>query len=223
MNSAILPRKVAIYARVSTSSDRLLQDPSLQLQALRTYAKDKGLDVVGEYVDRASGKSVEGRQQFLKMINEADRQLFDSVLVLRLDRFMRDVTEGLTYSKRLRTAGVSLIMVNDPCLGNMDTASPMGQCLFTIVFAIADLERQQIIERTKEGISKFQKEKGYWGAGKNRRKDINTKIAAELLKVKNLTQVAEAMHIPRTTLRAHLMKAGVPLPTSKDRLNSVNE
>ena len=205
--------KVALYARVSTAEDKELQDPETQLLILRDWARANGHEVLREYVDHASGKSAEGRERFKDMVTAAERGEVRAVVILRLDRFMRDAVEGMAYAKRLQAAGCSLVLVKDNILGHVDTSTPLGEFFLTMIFAIGQLERRQTNERTREGISRFKRQKGYWGAGKNRRKDINVQMAAECLKIMSLSETARLLEVPRNTLREHLERAGVDIET----------
>ena len=102
-----------------------------------------------------------------------------------------------------------MVLVKDNILGHVDTSTPLGEFFLTMIFAIGQLERRQTNKRTREGISRFQRQKGYWGAGKNRRKDINTQVARECLKVMSLSETARFLKVPRNTLRDHLREAGI--------------
>jgi DNA invertase Pin-like site-specific DNA recombinase len=204
--------RAALYARVSTSEEAELQDPETQLIILRDYARSRGYDDVAEYVDRASGRSSANRPAFKEMIGRAMGKEIDVIIVLRLDRFMRDVVEGMDHCRKLQAAGCSLVLVRDAMLGQVDTSTPMGEFMLTTIFAVGQLERRLIAERTKEGIARHIKQQGEWG--RKKRKDVNVQLAAELLKIKSLSETAELLGIPRTTLRDHLIRAGVEIPTA---------
>jgi DNA invertase Pin-like site-specific DNA recombinase len=204
--------RVAIYARVSTNEEKALQDPETQLMILRDWARAGGHEVHKEYVDRASGKSAEGRERFKEMMKAAEAKEFQGVAVLRLDRFMRDSIEGMQYAKRLQAAGCRLVLVKDDFLGQVDASTPIGEFLLTLIFAIGQLERKQTAEKVREGIARFKHQRGRWG--RQSRKDINVQIAGELLKVMSLSEAARFLKVPRNTLREHLERAGVQIPTA---------
>lgn len=203
--------KAALYARVSTSEEAELQDPETQLIILRDYARARGYDDASEYVDRASGRSSTNRPSFKEMIRRAMGKEIDVIIVLRLDRFMRDVVEGMDHCRKLQAAGCSIVLVKDALLGQVDTSTPMGEFMLTTIFAVGQLERRLIAERTKEGIARHIKQHGEWG--RKKRKDINVQLAAELLRIYPLSRAARELGIPRTTLRDHLIRAGVEIPT----------
>jgi DNA invertase Pin-like site-specific DNA recombinase len=212
---------VALYARCSTTDDADLQKPDSQWKALEDYVKMNGHEVYHRYYDEGSGKSAEGRDQFLAMIN-ATQQMprpFQAIVMLRLDRFMRDSVEGMIYIKKLQKAGCGLVFVKDQFLGQVDSSTPIGEFIMTTVLSIGNLERRQIIERCKEGIAAYREKNGTWGA--KVREDVDVQLAAELLRMYegNLSRTASELGIPRNTLRDHLERAGVSIPTTRECRN----
>jgi DNA invertase Pin-like site-specific DNA recombinase len=125
---------------------------------------------------------------------------------------MRDVVEGIEYCRKLQACGCSLVLVKDDMLGTVDTSSIMGEFFLTVMLALGHVERRLTSERTREGIARYIKQQGEWG--RKKRKDVNVQLAAELLKIKSLSETAELLGIPRTTLRDHLLRAGVEIPTA---------
>lgn len=204
--------KAALYTRVSTAEEKELQDPETQLLILREYAAAHGHHDPVEYIDTASGKSSANRPAFKEMIARAQAKEINVIITLRLDRFMRDVVEGMDYCRKLQAAGCSLVLVKDSMLGTVDTSTPMGEFMLTVIFAVGQVERRLIAERTREGISRYIKQHGEWG--RKERKDVNVQLATELLKIKSLSETAELLGIPRTTLRDHLLREGVEIPTA---------
>lgn len=214
--------QVALYARVSTAEEKELQDPEVQLTLLRDYCRLNGHEVIETYVDRASGKSAEGRDQFKKMIQDAEAHRFEAVICLRLDRFMREAVEGMYYCKKLQDAGCQLILAKDPMLGCIDTSTDIGQLVLMVIFTIGKIERKNILLRSKEGIHHFKEKKGWWGRGcpnpkegkKGKRTDINLDLAIELLKVRgSFSKVAKELGVPRSTLQDRFEVAGVDYRT----------
>jgi DNA invertase Pin-like site-specific DNA recombinase len=213
--------RAALYARVSTSEEKELQDPELQINILKDYCRANGLEIVATYQDRGTGTTAEGRDEFQKMIAAAEAKEFEAVVLLRMDRFMRDAEEGMHYCKRLQKAECRLVLVKDPFLGMVDTSTPIGEFFLTLVFAMGNLERRQFMERSKEGIENFRKKNGWWGRGcpnpkpgKKGKRKINIDLAVELLKVRgSLSAVARDLGVPRSTLQDHLKRAGVEYET----------
>lgn len=139
-----MKNKVALYARVSTSD----QNPDSQLQDLRHYAKQRGWQVIEEYVDKGISGTRDSRPALNKMMAEARRKKFDIVAVWRFDRFARSTKHLVTALEEFRYLGVTFVSYQE----NLDLGSPMGEAMFTIIAAIAKLERDIIAERVKSGL-----------------------------------------------------------------------
>ena len=147
-------KKIAIYVRVSKNDES--QDPQNQLNPLRDYTKALGGEIVGEYVDLASGGSGD-RQRFLQMLNDADRHKFDLILVWALDRLSREgISNTLGYLERLKRNGVALKSLQESWLDTRDDG--LGQLLLAIFSWVAQQERKRIVERTKAGLERAKRQ-----------------------------------------------------------------
>jgi DNA invertase Pin-like site-specific DNA recombinase len=135
--------RVAIYARVSTSD----QSPESQLRDLRQFAEARGFDAV-EYVDTGFSGAKQSRPALDRLMDDARKCRFDSVLVWRFDRFARSTKHLLLALEEFRGLGIQFVSYQE----NIDTTSPLGQALFTIVSAVAQLERDLIRERVRAGL-----------------------------------------------------------------------
>jgi len=136
--------RIGIYARVSTQD----QSCELQLRDLRTYCAARGFSVVREHVDVGESGAKDSRPQLNELMAAARKRLFDAVVVWRFDRFARSTKHLLLALEEFRSLGIQFISYQE----NMDTSSPLGQALFTIVSAVAQLERDLIRERVSAGI-----------------------------------------------------------------------
>jgi DNA invertase Pin-like site-specific DNA recombinase len=137
--------KVALYARVSTVNGG--QDPELQLRELREYCRSRKWTVAGEFIDRVSGAK-ESRPQLDKLMSDARRRKFDVVLVWKFDRFARSVAHLLRALEEFKSLGVEFVSLTE----GVDTSTPMGKMVFTVLGAVAELERSLIVERVKAGM-----------------------------------------------------------------------
>jgi DNA invertase Pin-like site-specific DNA recombinase len=135
--------RAVIYARVSTKD----QSCDLQLRDLRAYCAARGFGSVREFVDVASGAK-DSRPQLNELMAAARKRQFDAVVVWRFDRFARSTKHLLLALEEFRSLGIQFISYQE----NIDTSSPLGQALFTIVSAVAQLERDLIRERVSAGI-----------------------------------------------------------------------
>ena len=143
-------RRVALYARVST--DDKVQDPETQIHALKGHCERRGWIIAGEpYVDYASAKDLTRREAWRLLMNAASRGEFDIVLVYRLDRAFRSVRDGVLALDQLTHWGIGFASVEEPYI---DTTSPMGELMFTISAAWAQLEGAIIGQRVRAGIER---------------------------------------------------------------------
>ena len=136
--------RVAIYARVSTKD----QSCDLQLRDLRAYCAARGIFVLREYVDIGESGAKDSRPQLNDLMAAGRKRQFDAVIVWRFDRFARSTKHLLLALEEFRSLGIQFISYQE----NIDTSSPLGQALFTIVSAVAQLERDLIRERVTAGI-----------------------------------------------------------------------
>ena len=136
--------RIGIYARVSTKD----QSCELQLRDLRTYCSARGFDSVREYIDIGQSGAKDSRPALNELMGDARKRQFDAIVVWRFDRFARSTKHLLLALEEFRSLGVQFISYQE----NMDTSSPLGQALFTIVSAVAQLERDLIRERVSAGI-----------------------------------------------------------------------
>lgn len=136
--------RTALYLRVSTAD----QKPDLQYDGLRGYAARAGLDAVRDYCDVAVSGRREGRPQLNALMAAARNREIDCVLVWKFDRFARSTRHLLAALEEFDHLGVRFISVQD----QVDTNSPMGRAMFTIIGAMAELESSLISERVAAGM-----------------------------------------------------------------------
>jgi DNA invertase Pin-like site-specific DNA recombinase len=136
--------RVGIYARVSTRD----QSCDLQLRDLRAYCAARQLVVVREYVDQGQSGTKDSRPELNEMMGDARKRKLDTILVWRFDRFARSTRHLLSALEEFRSLGLQFISYQE----NIETGTPLGQALFVIIAAIAELERGLICERVTAGI-----------------------------------------------------------------------
>ncbi len=137
--------KIAIYARVSTNNG---QDPELQLRELREYCQRRNWQIGREYVDVGISGAKEKRPELDKLLDDAHRRRFDAVVVWRFDRFARSVSHLLRALESFRSQGIEFISLSE----QVDTSTPTGKMVFTVLGAVAELERSLIAERVRAGL-----------------------------------------------------------------------
>jgi len=155
-------QKAAIYCRVSTT-EQSSEGTSLTFQQaqLKAYCQLQGWILVDTFTDPGfSGKDAD-RPGLKRLMAVAKAGLFDRVVVYKLDRLARSLPVLLGIEQELRDHGVTLVFMKDP----IDTSSATGKLVFQVLGAVAELERENIVERTRNG--KLERYRGgCWAGGK---------------------------------------------------------
>lgn len=138
--------RVALYARVSTRDKD--QDPELQLVPLREYVAARGWAAT-EYVDLAAAGDLAHRTAWARLLTDVAQRKVDLVLVWKLDRAFRSTLHALATLRDFEHVGVGFSALTQP---ELDTTSPTGRLVFTILAAVAEMERELIRDRVKEGM-----------------------------------------------------------------------
>ena len=147
MKDTTITQRVALYARVSTLDKG--QDPETQLIQLREYAKRRNFEIIGEFIDYASGTSEE-RKQYKQMMEAAKKRKLDIVLVWRYDRFARSTQALVNALKEFKNLGIDFISYQE----NIDTTTPTGELIFHVMASLAQFESSLISERVKAGMQR---------------------------------------------------------------------
>jgi|SRR5579864_2270357 len=143
--------RASIYARVSHAGD---QNPEQQLDALRAYVAARGWQLADEITDRASAADLLNRTGWRRLLGRCRRREIDTVVVWKLDRAFRSPLAALSTLERLQAWGIDFVCVTQP----IDTGSSMGRFVFTMLAAVAEMERSLISERTRAGLERARKE-----------------------------------------------------------------
>jgi len=187
--------RIGIYARVSTKD----QSCELQVRDLRAYCAARGFDLVREYVDVGQSGAKDSRPELNILLDDARKRQFDAIVVWRFDRFARSTKHLLSALEEFRSLGIQFISYQE----NIDTSSALGQALFTIVSAVAQLERDLIRERVTAGIRNAQangKKLGRPKSGVDRERILELKAQGH-----SLRQIATTLGIGYGTVRARLL------------------
>lgn len=137
--------RAALYLRLSTAT----QKPDLQFDGLRAYAARAQFTIVQEYLDMAVSGRHQGRPQLEALMKAARLHAFECVLVWKFDRFARSTQHLLTALEEFNHLGIRFVSVQD----QIDTTSPMGKAMFTLIGAMAELESSLISERVSAGMN----------------------------------------------------------------------
>ena len=144
--------RVALYLRYS--SDRQ-QETSIEGQndVCEHYCNYNGYEIVARYADRAvsARKDVQKRKEFLRMIDDAKRGLFDAVVVYKLDRFSRNQFENAIYTKALTDAGVAIISASEN-LSTMTDDGGMSNFMVNVMNAFAVYYSDELSQKVSRGM-----------------------------------------------------------------------
>lgn len=158
----------AIYARVSTT----YQDCTMQLGDLRDYCQRRGWKAT-EYVDTGISGAKTSREQLDRLMDDARRRKVDVVICWRFDRFARSTKHLLDALEEFKSLGIGFVSHQEA----IDTTSPMGKLLFTIVAAMAEMERSILIERVRAGMANAKgKGKSFGRPKRVFRRDVATEM-----------------------------------------------
>lgn len=135
----------ALYARVSTLRK---QDVAMQLSELRQLCQRRNWKIVSEFVDRGISGAADSRPELNRLMAEAHRGKFSAVAVWRFDRFARSVSHLLRALETFRSLGIEFVSLSEA----IDTTTPAGKMVFTVLGAVAELERSLIGERVRAGL-----------------------------------------------------------------------
>jgi DNA invertase Pin-like site-specific DNA recombinase len=120
----------------------------MQLREFNEYRERRGWTVAGEYVDVGISGSKEKRPELDRLMADAHRRRFDVVVVWKFDRFARSVSHLLRALETFKALGIEFVSLSE----QVDTSTPMGKMVFTVLGAVAELERSLIVERVRAGL-----------------------------------------------------------------------
>ena len=180
-------KTVALYLRVSSVD----QHPETQLYDLRAMAQQRGFQIVAEYTDRISGTKAR-RPGLDDLLRDARRGRFQVLLVWASDRIARSVRHFLEVLDELNHLNIEFVSFRE----NLDTGGPLGRAVVIIIGAIAELERNLIIERVRAGMRRARLEGRHIG---RRPLDIDrVAVLQERARGQSLSEIAKThSHLAR--------------------------
>ena len=182
-------KRAAFYLRISTVDQNL----ATQLYDLRQMAAQRGLEIVHEYTDRISGVKVR-RPGLDLLMADARRGRFDVVMVWASDRIARSVKHFLEVLDELNHLNIEFVSFRE----QIDTGGPLGRAIVVIIGAIAELERNLIVERVRAGMRRARLEGTHIG---RRSLELDREaICREHQRGQSLGQIARAHRVSRTTI-----------------------
>src|SRR5499426_3320942 len=185
----------ALYMRVSTKGHG--QTTDTQALPLREYAAHRGFDIVGEYRDDGISGSKDSRPALDRLMKDARARKFDVVVVARFDRFARSVSHLLRALEEFSHLGIDFVSLSE----SIDTSTLMGKMIFTVLGAVAELERNLIKERVHMGISRARKQGKRLGRPK---RVFDREKANVMLQSMSVREVARQLGISRGVIERAL-------------------
>lgn len=142
------PRKVlaAVYSRVSTLGHG--QDPAMQTRELVEYCQRRGWEIYDCYVENGVSGKRDSRPQLNRLMADAHSRRFDVVVCWRFDRFSRSVSHLCRALETFNALEINFVSM----IEQVDTTTPAGAFAFHILAAVAESERQTIVERVRGGL-----------------------------------------------------------------------
>lgn len=190
------------YARVSTQDQNL----TMQIEALQRA------DCRSIYEEKASGKNAD--RPILRKMLEVARE-GDVIVIWKLDRLGRSLTDLIELVSQLEKAGIGLISLNDP----IDTTTAQGRLVFRIFASLAEFEREQIRERTMAGLTSARRRGQALGRkhGLSEAAQNTARVAESLYKERSysVADIAGRLKISKSTLYQYLRYRGVQIGTPK--------
>jgi len=183
-------KRAVLYMRVSSVD----QHPETQLHDLRQLAAQRGYQIIQEYTDRISGVKAK-RPGLGDLMRDARRGQFDIVLVWACDRIARSTKHLLEVLDEFNRLNIEFVSFRE----SIDTAGPLGRAIVVIIGAIAELERNLIVERVRAGMRRARLEGRHIG-----RKPVEVDreaILCDRRRGESLRQIARGHRVSTATIR----------------------
>src|SRR5664280_3233677 len=182
--------RAALYSRVSTYD----QNPQTQILDLRQMAAQRGYAIVKEYTDKISGVKAK-RPGLDAMMADARRGQFDVVMTWACDRIARSTRHFLEVLDELNRLKIEFVSFRE----SIDTAGPLGRAIVVIIGAVAELERNLIIERVRAGMRRARLEGQH--IGRNPLVLDNAAIQRDRERGQSLRQIAKGHRVSTATVQ----------------------
>ena len=195
--------KVALYCRVSTSTDKHGQTTENQLRELTAYCDRMGYEVTKIYEDQISGaKTREKRPAYNQLCKDAFLKRFDLVIAWDVSRFSRSLKEFVSFLADMDDRGIGVVAVKN----GLDTSSSTGKMMMKMIGVMEEWNREMLVERTKSGLARTRAN----GTKLGRKKITNPKMTAQIISLrdenKSIRAIATEVGVSTATIQRELRK-----------------
>ena len=195
--------KVALYCRVSTSTDKHGQTTENQLRELTAYCDRMDYQVTKIYEDQISGaKTREKRPAYNELCKDAFLKKFDVVIAWDVSRFGRSLKEFVSFLADMDDKGIGVVAVKN----GLDTSSSTGKMMMKMIGVMEEWNREMLVERTKSGLARTRAN----GTKLGRKKITNPRMTAQIVALcnenKSIRVIATEVGVSTATIQRELRK-----------------
>ncbi|MCE3009689.1 MAG: recombinase family protein [Proteobacteria bacterium] len=180
--------KVALYARVST--DQQSTGLESQVRILKDYCAKNDVQNYELFTDEGISGTKSSRPALDRMMSAVNNGEISSVIVYSFSRFARSTTHLLNALQIYKCKNVSFVSITE----KIDTSTPVGLAVFSILAAISQLERDLICERVKAGLANAKAKGRLIGRKKQRDSDLIRKLLKAGMTFRQIAQIAKCSH-----------------------------
>lgn len=186
---------VAIYCRVSTKD----QTCENQLKELREIASNANWNVVDTYIDQgiSGAKGRDKRPEFDRMCCDMNKHKFKKVLTWDISRLGRSLVDLVAFLQDLQSVDCDLFVLQSA----LDTSTPSGRAMFSMISIFSQYEREMIAERVKAGLNRAKSE----GKKLGRKSIIDNKLSSQVKTLRDegfvLTEIAKSLGVSLSTVK----------------------
>jgi DNA invertase Pin-like site-specific DNA recombinase len=180
-----MEKKVALYCRVSTGNQTTGLEA--QVRALRDYCTRNSVTDYVIYEDENQSGVKQSRPALDRMMKDARDGMFHKVIVYSFSRYARSVTHLLRALEEFKKLDVGFVSITE----SIDTNTPLGSAVFTILGAVAQLERDLIAERVRNGLANAKAKGIKIGRVKTRDSDLIRKLRSSGMTYKEIARIAK--------------------------------
>jgi DNA invertase Pin-like site-specific DNA recombinase len=195
--------RVALYCRVSTSTDKHGQTTENQMRELTAYCDRMDYQVTKTYEDQISGaKTREKRPAYNELCKDAFLKKFDVVIAWDVSRFGRSLKEFVSFLADMDDRGIGVVAVKN----GLDTSSSTGKMMMKMIGVMEEWNREMLVERTKSGLARTRAN----GTKLGRKKITNPKMTAQIISLRNenksIRAIAKEVGVSTATIQRELRK-----------------